>query len=89
MPYQIHLALSEWQTGHHVPGLKFSADSFSGIYTDHVRFLKHIKHENLEAYHLMMTSIFSLAYAHCLIYIPSAILTKAYLFKISDFNDKV
>jgi len=60
--YQIHLALSEWQNGSHIPGMQFTTDGFTNVYADHIQLLQYIWHENQDAYHHMMMTIFSTAY---------------------------
>jgi hypothetical protein len=60
MLHQLFAAIKEWSTGTH-KAMDFSANAFLDVYDGHVNTFKHIRNKRTEAFHIMMSDIYSQA----------------------------
>jgi hypothetical protein len=60
MSHQLYAAIKEWETGTHKP-MEFSASAFMDVYNGHKNTFEHIRMNREDAFHLMMSDIYTQA----------------------------
>jgi len=56
----LYAAIKEWSTGTH-KFMEFSSNAFQDVYNGHVNTFRHILENREDAYHLMMSDLYSQA----------------------------